>query len=117
MCQQIHGLSPMATPCRRFTASRKVTKLNFFGNLIVQVEKLLYVRLIRIALASLVLVGFWYLMKFDIGLILISVVGVPLALHIVTAPLLTVMNVINDRITMKGFGRQFTQQLEQELRS
>ncbi len=37
-CQQV--LSPMATACRRFTASRNVTKLNFAGNSIVQVEKI-----------------------------------------------------------------------------
>ncbi len=38
-CQQVRGLSPMATSCRRFTANRNVIKLNFAGNSIVQVEK------------------------------------------------------------------------------
>ena len=42
-CQQVHGLSPMASACRRFTASRNVTKLNFAGNSIVQVEKIISV--------------------------------------------------------------------------
>lgn len=37
-CPQVHGLSPMASACRRFAASGNITKLNVEGNSIVQVE-------------------------------------------------------------------------------
>ena len=38
VCLQNHGLAPMASACRRFAASRNVTKLNFVGISIEQVE-------------------------------------------------------------------------------